>query len=605
MFDEIAKGGPKTDAFNEKLNEVKRNFEAVGKTKLNVFIKENFAELTAKAKAFGKRMKDIASSIGSSFKKAFKYIKVKALVAFGAISAYAVKAVQEWSKEEKSVRNLANAIEQHGESADAVVPKLQKYADAIEDETAVGGDVVQQRMASLRLLGVETDKLDDASRAVIGLTKAGMGEEGALRAVAAARAGDVSMLTRYIPALRTAKTDAEKATIVNEFVTKQYKAQKDELNTLTGRYAELKGRIGQFTEAVGRAISENLFLKDAMAQLSARIKELVASGKIKEWVDKIIASGKQLIQWGMQVGNVIKGILDYKFEIFWAAVAFQLTRFGIAAIPAIKNIYNLAKALMVYNKAALLSKASGPGLQSSIVGAGVAGAAAIGTLVVVAVQAYHAIKQLDNATDNLKYTSDKMFKDFGTRNADAFRMAKEMYNSGDPQKMATIERMYPKIVASIKKTSDATKELKTEQESLIDIVGQAAEEPAKEMEKLEDATNNTQRAFEALKKTVSQGTGATSIFDSVLEGMNTLIGGAGTMKMKEMASSFPKISEYFKDAGEITTNLTNPDLSNATGGSNQISIATQIVNAIQNQTDILVKSLTSIDKSIGNMAFVL
>jgi hypothetical protein len=137
--------------------------------------------------------------------------------------------------------------------------------------------------------------------------------------------------------------------------------------------------------------------------------------------------------------------------------------------------------------------------------------------------------------------------------------------------------------------------LNDEQEKPIDIVGDAP-----------DKIKETTKAFEALKKTISQGSGATSIFDSVLEGMNTLISGAGTANMKVMSGSFSKIAGYFKDAGEIAESLDGgTNVAGETGGKAQVSMATQIVNAIQTQTDILVKSLTGIDKSINNIAFVI
>ncbi len=165
----------------------------------------------------------------------------------------------------------------------------------------------------------------------------------------------------------------------------------------------------------------------------------------------------------------------------------------------------------------------------------------------------------------------------------------------------------------------------------IGVTGVAALiEETDAMDELGNATGDTAKAFEALKRTVSQGSGATSIFDSVLEGMNTLIGGAGTARIPEylqgitktmnnrigngdtgspellaLQKIFDRVSGYFKDVGEISNSIGTVDVNGSTGSSQQVSMATQIVNAIQNQTETLVKSLTGIEKSIGNIAFVL
>jgi len=611
--------------FNNALEELGIALKELQMSKIKIRILANFKELSERAKLFYQQMKAVAVKIGVAFKKAFNYIKVKALIAFTAITAYGAKAVMSFAAEEKALRNLGNAIDQYGEASADALPALKEMANAIQEQTGIEDDVTLARMASLRLLGVETDKLGDASKAVIGLTKAGIGEETAIRAVAAARKGDFTMLTRYIPALRVATTEQGKAAAINDFVTKQYRSQKDELDTLSGRYNEFKTWVGEANEAVGKAISENLMLQNMFANLTARIKLLIESGKIKEWVDKIIASMRQLIQWLVQFGNAIKTIWNYKFDIALTAIAIGLTKMSIAAIPAIKNIWALVAATFAYSKALGVATTAqivfGTILKSSLFVGALAGLAAI---IAKGYEARNAFDKLSESMRNVKSQGDDMFKVFGTRNASTLKTATDMLNSGDPKKIATIKKLYPKIVAEIEKAKNATKDLKEEQEKPIDIAGVAP------MKELEDATKDTQKAFEALKQTVSQGSGATSIFDSVLEGMNTLIGGAGTARIPEylqgitktmnnrigngdtgspellaLQKIFDRVSGYFKDVGEISNSIGTVDVNGSTGSSQQVSMATQIVNAIQNQTETLVKSLTGIEKSIGNIAFVL
>lgn len=126
-----------------------------------------------------------------------------------------------------------------------------------------------------------------------------------------------------------------------------------------------------------------------------------------------------------------------------------------------------------------------------------------------------------------------------------------------------------------------------------------------DMVDLGNATDDTKNKFQELKNTISQSTGATSIFDSVLDGINALVGGSGTKKMLELSKSFPKIAEFFKDGKLAAGGLGESGLSTATGTSSQTSIATQIVNAITKQTDVLNTSLLKIDKSVNSIAFVM
>jgi hypothetical protein len=123
-------------------------------------------------------------------------------------------------------------------------------------------------MARLQMLGVETSQLAQAAKATIALKSAGMEEAAAIKAVAMAQAGNFQMLSRYIPALRNATSETEKAALVNDFFAKGYQQQKDELNTLSGRWTELKGRIGDALEVFGGLIACSDNLTEALAKIS-------------------------------------------------------------------------------------------------------------------------------------------------------------------------------------------------------------------------------------------------------------------------------------------------------------------------------------------------
>lgn len=164
-------------------------------------------------------------------------------------------AFSEFAQAEKATRNLADAMKMHGEAADVALPKLKRIAAQMQEETAIDGDVYLQRMANLSIMGLTADKLEVASKAVQALTRAGMGEEAAQRAVYAAMQGNYESLTRYVPQLKTANNEVEKAAIVNKYLSDQWAAQKKDLDTAEGGIRSIKLAFLDLAEVAGRAIT--------------------------------------------------------------------------------------------------------------------------------------------------------------------------------------------------------------------------------------------------------------------------------------------------------------------------------------------------------------
>ena len=198
------------------------------------------------------------------------------MVAGAAVAGFVAKAVSSYAVQEKAERALASSIAAYGENAAAALPKLKAVAAAIQDETAVGDEATLQTMARLKMLGVETAALGDAARATIALKSVGMEEAAAAKAVAMAMQGQYTMLNRYVPALRAATSDTERAAIVNDLFSRGYQQQKDLLNTTSGAWANLKGRIGDAWEAIGETINQNAALSGWLTTAADKVKELTA-----------------------------------------------------------------------------------------------------------------------------------------------------------------------------------------------------------------------------------------------------------------------------------------------------------------------------------------
>jgi hypothetical protein len=225
---------------------------------------------------------------------------------FGLIS----KAISAYVAEEKAIKNLTQTLTMYGEETDKTIPRLLRIASAMQAQAGVEDDVTVARMANLRMLGVQTDLLEGASKATAGLVRSGMGEEMAMKATAAALNGNFEALGRYIPALKSANSEAEKAKIVNDFMASQWEMQKKDLETLSGSWGALQISIGDVWEELGKKIAGNQLARNSIKELDAEVKNLVADGTIDKYADQFSRVGSAISKALISVAKNPRGGLQ-------------------------------------------------------------------------------------------------------------------------------------------------------------------------------------------------------------------------------------------------------------------------------------------------------
>lgn len=320
------------------------------KKELSIIIRAKDAIASGLASA-GRRLK----AFGAGLWNIGKNIAVGLGVAMAAIGAFAVKAIQAYAVQEKAVSDLSSVLRSYNEEIANNIEALKKQASAIQDETGVGDEVNLQRMARLRLLGVETEMLGRAAKAVVALVQAGMDEQMAGKAVAGATMGNYQALTRYIPALREASTEAQKAAIVNDFLNKSYQQAKDNLKTVGGSWAALKGRIGDAMEEVGGAIVKTGMVQrllhsaaDAAKRFGDAIAQWVKSDEferiknaIQGITDAIMEGGKARSEALQAIGNVMRTgmalAVSEAVDLFKKAAPAIGKLIGAAALAVIRS----------------------------------------------------------------------------------------------------------------------------------------------------------------------------------------------------------------------------------------------------------------------------
>ena len=295
----------------------------MAKKEISIVIRAKNAVAAGLAKA-GSMFKSFAGSVA----KVGKTIALGMAAATASVVAFSVKALSAYAEQQKAEMALAGSLRAYGESADAVMPKLKEIAAQIQDETGAADESTLAGMAKIRMLGVQTDKLEEAAKASLALKSIGIEEAAAQRYVALAMQGNYTMLQRYIPALRTATDEADKARIVNEFFARGYQQQKDLLNTTSGAWRNLKGRIGDALERIGEAIDKSAGIKNALNQAAGAVKNFgdavgrwIQSEKFQRLQTTLVGIVTAMKQGGAARGDALKAVADVIVEGFKLAAS--------------------------------------------------------------------------------------------------------------------------------------------------------------------------------------------------------------------------------------------------------------------------------------------
>jgi hypothetical protein len=104
-------------------------------------------------------------------------------------------------------------------------------------------------------MGVSTEKIEEATKGAIGLSKSlGIDTTAAMKAMALALNGDYNMLSRYNAEIRMATTETEKAAIVQKLITKGWNQATAETGTLSGKISQMNNAIDDMKESIGAVI---------------------------------------------------------------------------------------------------------------------------------------------------------------------------------------------------------------------------------------------------------------------------------------------------------------------------------------------------------------
>ncbi len=240
------------------------------------------------------RVQRILKKTGERMQKVAANAKRMLLVGTGAIAGFIKLA----TVQENAVKGLEAALESAGVSTEVWSKQLQAAASDMQKNTTVGDEASLVYMTMALNLGITADKLVDATKGGLGLAKAlGQDAKAGIRNFALALGGNFQMLSRYIPAIRTAKDDTAKLALVNEFAARGYQQLQAETETTAGKLKQLMNSLGDLGEEMGA-----IFLP-TLDRMVLKIQEFVPL--MGKWIQKNGAMILSLVKWTAALGVVV------------------------------------------------------------------------------------------------------------------------------------------------------------------------------------------------------------------------------------------------------------------------------------------------------------
>lgn len=182
---------------------------------------------------------------------------------------FGVDVVKEFAQSEAIWTRLATAIDATGQSFDRLSPNIEQAARAMQSTTRFGDE---EFAGALQVLVQQTGDVEKAL-STMGLAAdlaaaKGLSLESAADTLGKALAGNVTQLTRMLPAL---KGSTDLMGDLQKIV--QGMAEKDAA-TLEGRLVQLNNAWGDFKEALGEALTGTTDFGDAVVTLTGKLQSL-------------------------------------------------------------------------------------------------------------------------------------------------------------------------------------------------------------------------------------------------------------------------------------------------------------------------------------------
>jgi len=229
------------DNISNRLKSIKSNFRGVGVAGKAAMLGISAGTKVAKMSLRG--LGHTASWVGAKTKL---LAKTMAITLAGGFALATKKAM---TQEEAEIE-LAAALDLVGANTKKVLPEWKKWASMMQENTVYGDEFILGLMRQALTLGINTEKVKEATKAAIGLSslRKRLKPEIALGYYNDALNGIVSSLATYNPKLKTAQTLQEKQIELQRMVARGWDAQVAKTKSASGAFAQAINSIGDAME---------------------------------------------------------------------------------------------------------------------------------------------------------------------------------------------------------------------------------------------------------------------------------------------------------------------------------------------------------------------
>lgn len=218
---------------------------------------DNFLTNMNKAKDVGK---DTTDKINEQFKKmgdGMKQVGEK-ISLFISLPLELLKgeAVKSWGAQEDAQVSMAAALANTGEYTKKNVEQFIAFANQMQESTKYSNDFILSQMAMAKNMGIQTNKLEDTTKAALGLSSAyGMDMNTAFRLIIEAGNGMTGMLSRYGIIVDQNASKQEKLNAVMKIGMNGFNIARANALTMTGSLTQLKNSFDDFLKVVGEQMA--------------------------------------------------------------------------------------------------------------------------------------------------------------------------------------------------------------------------------------------------------------------------------------------------------------------------------------------------------------
>jgi len=212
---------------------------------------EAYVDITARTGKLRGALSMVKKNLGNVLRTA-KRMAIGIAAAFAAVTYAAWRFAKAAMVQERAEMLLDSTLKHTGQSVEEYGKKLRMTASAMQKVTIFGDEFILGIMRAGMNLGVTADKISDVTKLAIGLgTSLDMDLNTAMRYAALATKGEMTMLRRYIPELRTVTDATEQWAIVQRMGNAGWEQAQDEAKTTSGALKQMWNVLGDVSERIG------------------------------------------------------------------------------------------------------------------------------------------------------------------------------------------------------------------------------------------------------------------------------------------------------------------------------------------------------------------